>query len=82
MIYAVFLLAAALLLLVVYFRFPFLIIGLKKRYARWKAGVRRRVVQVDDHRWVYLDGGKGEAVVLVHGFGGFRWLHQIPGAHR
>jgi abhydrolase domain-containing protein 6 len=36
---------------------------------RFKAGFRRRSVQVDDHRVVYSEGGKGEPVVLLHGFG-------------
>jgi pimeloyl-ACP methyl ester carboxylesterase len=26
-------------------------------------------MQVDDHLWVYLDGGKGEIILFVHGFG-------------
>jgi pimeloyl-ACP methyl ester carboxylesterase len=30
----------------------------------------KKEVQVDDHRIVYLEGGKGETVVLLHGFGG------------
>ena len=36
---------------------------------RYKAGVRRKTVQTGDHRVVYSEGGKGEAVVLLHGFG-------------
>jgi pimeloyl-ACP methyl ester carboxylesterase len=31
--------------------------------------VRRRVVQVDDHRIVYSEGGRGDTVLLLHGFG-------------
>jgi abhydrolase domain-containing protein 6 len=42
-----------------------LLIGLE----RFSAGLRRRTVQVDDHRVVYSEGGSGEPVVLVHGFG-------------
>jgi abhydrolase domain-containing protein 6 len=33
------------------------------------AGVKRREAQVGDHRWVYLDGGKGEVILFVHGYG-------------
>jgi pimeloyl-ACP methyl ester carboxylesterase len=35
---------------------------------RYKAGVRRKTVQVGDHRIVYSEGGKGEPVLLLHGF--------------
>ncbi len=33
------------------------------------SGLRRRSLQVDEHRVVYSEGGKGEPVLLVHGFG-------------
>ena len=33
------------------------------------AGLRQHEVQVDDHRIVYSDGGHGETVLLLHGFG-------------
>ena len=33
------------------------------------AGVHRRTVQVADHRIVYSEGGKGEPILLLHGFG-------------
>ena len=36
---------------------------------RYKAGFRRKSVQVSDHRIAYSEGGKGEPVVLLHGFG-------------
>jgi pimeloyl-ACP methyl ester carboxylesterase len=40
-----------------------------KRVLRRYAGVKRYEVQVDDHRWVYLDGGRGEVILFVHGYG-------------
>ena len=40
-----------------------------RKALRWHAGLSRHTVQVDDHRWVYLEGGRGEAVLFVHGFG-------------
>src|SRR5947209_15402352 len=36
---------------------------------RFKAGFRRKSVQLGDHRIVYSEGGKGEPVLLLHGFG-------------
>jgi abhydrolase domain-containing protein 6 len=38
-------------------------------YIRRRAGLARKAVQVDDHRWVFLQGGMGETILLVHGFG-------------
>jgi pimeloyl-ACP methyl ester carboxylesterase len=39
---------------------------------RLNAGFRRRSVQIGNHHVVYSEGGKGEPVVLVHGFGSSR----------
>ncbi|HYQ59427.1 MAG TPA: alpha/beta fold hydrolase [Desulfatiglandales bacterium] len=40
-----------------------------KKAIRWHAGLSRHTLQVDDHRWVYLEGGKGDSILFVHGFG-------------
>lgn len=47
---------------------------------RWQSGVSEREIQIDDHRWRYLDGGDGPALVLVHGFTGSKenWLLAAP----
>jgi abhydrolase domain-containing protein 6 len=33
------------------------------------AGLVKKTVQVDDHQVAYLEGGMGEIIILVHGFG-------------
>lgn len=38
------------------------------RLRRHAAGLHRRVVTVNGHAIPYLDGGRGETVILVHGF--------------
>lgn len=39
-------------------------------YIRRQAGLARREVQVDDHKWVFLQGGQGgDPILFVHGFG-------------
>jgi pimeloyl-ACP methyl ester carboxylesterase len=42
-----------------------MLIGLE----RFTSGLKRRVIQVGDHQVVYSEGGHGEPVVLLHGFG-------------
>src|SRR6266404_4850072 len=36
---------------------------------RSAAGLRLREIQVDDHKIKYAEGGRGETVLLLHGFG-------------
>jgi pimeloyl-ACP methyl ester carboxylesterase len=36
---------------------------------RFSAGFRRNSIQLGDHQIAYSEGGKGEPVVLIHGFG-------------
>lgn len=55
--------------LVLCFWFPGFILDGAKRVLRWQAELTRHTVQVDDHRWVYLEGGRGETILFVHGFG-------------
>jgi abhydrolase domain-containing protein 6 len=38
-------------------------------FERFISGMHRHVVQVDDHRVVYSEGGRGDTVLLLHGFG-------------
>ena len=53
----------------VYYLFPGVIFETATHTLRWWAGLERREVQVDDHKWVYLDGGEGETILFIHGFG-------------
>jgi abhydrolase domain-containing protein 6 len=70
-----------------FFRLAGGVLEAAKRFLRWQAGVRRYEVHLDDQRWVYLDGGEGEVIVLVHGFGMEKdgwapFLKTLAGPHR
>lgn len=40
-------------------------------FERWNAGlVRKEIVLADGNHYVYLEGGRGEPLILLHGFGG------------
>ncbi|MFH0812097.1 MAG: alpha/beta hydrolase [Pseudomonadota bacterium] len=71
----------------IYFWFPDWLIESGIRALRWWVGLKRYEVQVDDHRWVYLEGGKGEPILFLHGFGADkdRWgpfLKTFRGSYR
>jgi abhydrolase domain-containing protein 6 len=52
-----------------YFFFPGVIVQTAITVARCSAGLSRQEIQVDDHRWVYVEGGKGEVLLFLHGYG-------------
>jgi abhydrolase domain-containing protein 6 len=54
---------------VIYIAFPQLIVSAMVSLARRAAAVERHVTEVDGHVIAYLEGGAGEPVVLLHGFG-------------
>jgi len=58
------------LLVAFYFLFPETVFKLAIDAQRHSANLVKKTVQVDDHSIVYLEGGKGETVLLLHGFGG------------
>jgi len=64
--------AVIVLLAAFYFLFPELAFKLAIDAQRRSADLVRKEVQVDDHRIVYLEGGTGETIVLLHGFGGYK----------
>ncbi|HMV43345.1 MAG TPA: alpha/beta hydrolase [Leptospiraceae bacterium] len=39
------------------------------RYERNKASLTKKEIQVENHKIVYLEGGEGETILLIHGFG-------------
>jgi len=63
---------AAVLLAAFYFLFPETVFKLAIDAQRSSADLVRKEVQVDDHRIVYLEGGTGETILLLHGFGGYK----------
>jgi pimeloyl-ACP methyl ester carboxylesterase len=60
----------AVLLAGFYFLFPEAVFKLAVDAQRGSADLVKKEIQVDDHKIVYLEGGKGETVLLLHGFGG------------
>ena len=64
------LLIVIVLLALLYLLFPEYVFKLAIDAQRRSADLVKKEVQVDNHKLVYLDGGKGETVVLLHGFGG------------
>jgi len=62
----------AILLAAFYFLFPKTAFELAIDAQRRSADLVKKEVQVDDHRIVYLEGGTGETIVLLHGFGGYK----------
>jgi len=62
------LIIVVLLLAAIYFLFPEPLFNLAQKAQRSSSGLVKKVVQVDDHQIAYLEGGKGETILLVHGF--------------
>jgi pimeloyl-ACP methyl ester carboxylesterase len=57
-------------ILALYYVFPELSLEPARNYLRSQAKLEKKSVTVGDHEIVYLEGGKGDPTVLVHGFGG------------
>ena len=56
-------------LVVLYYLAPGLLLRLATTLVRRAAGLKLAATQVDGHRLVYLHGGQGEPLLLLHGFG-------------
>jgi abhydrolase domain-containing protein 6 len=63
-----------------YYIFPEKIAGYLIGSARSKAGLTRKEVKIDDHTIVYLEGGQGPTVLLLHGYTGNKdnWIRFAP----
>ncbi|MCP4576312.1 MAG: alpha/beta fold hydrolase, partial [Deltaproteobacteria bacterium] len=58
------------LLILIYFFFPGLALTLAIKMERNAAGLEKHEIEIPGHHLVYLSAGKGEPLVLLHGFGG------------
>ena len=53
-----------------YYAFPEKVAGYIIDAARSKADLTKKAIKIDDHNIVYLEGGKGPTVLLLHGYTG------------
>lgn len=61
--------ATVVLLAGFYFLFPESVFNLAIDAQRRSADLMKKEVQIDDHKIVYMERGKGDTVLLLHGFG-------------
>lgn len=57
------------LLAAVYYIFPGFVFKSMIRMSWRAAGLERHEIRAANHTWAYLDGGSGETVIFLHGFG-------------
>jgi len=59
-----------------YYAFPEKVAGFMIDRARSAAGLSKKQVTIEDHNIVYLEGGKGPTILLLHGYTGEKdnWL--------
>jgi pimeloyl-ACP methyl ester carboxylesterase len=53
-----------------YYAFPEKVAGYMIGAARSQAGLIKKEIKIDDHNIVYLEGGKGPTILLLHGYTG------------
>jgi len=51
-----------------YYAFPEMVAGYIIDAARSKAGLAKKEIKIGDHHIVYLEGGKGPTILLLHGY--------------
>ena len=63
-----------------YYAFPEKVAGYMMDAARSKAGLTKKEIKIDDHNIVYLEGGKGPTILLLHGYTGSKdnWIMLAP----
>jgi pimeloyl-ACP methyl ester carboxylesterase len=63
-----------------YYTFPEKVAGLMLKAAASQAGLTKKEIQIDDHKIVYLEGGKGPTILLLHGYTGSKenWFKFAP----
>ncbi|MCK7467976.1 MAG: alpha/beta hydrolase [Desulfosudis oleivorans] len=63
-----------------YYAFPEKVAGYMMNAARSQAGLTKKEIKIDDHNIVYLEGGKGPTILLLHGYTGNKdnWLMFAP----
>jgi abhydrolase domain-containing protein 6 len=63
-----------------YYAFPEKVAGYMTAAARSYAGLTKKEIKIDDHNIVYLEGGKGPTILLLHGYMGDKdnWVMLAP----
>ena len=63
-----------------YYSFPEKVAGYMLDAARSQAGLTKKEIKIDDHNIVYLEGGKGPTILLLHGYteSKYDWLKFAP----
>jgi len=63
-----------------YYAFPEKVAGYMRDAVRSKAGLTKKEIRIDDHTIVYLEGGKGPTILLLHGYTGDKdnWALLAP----
>lgn len=64
-----------------YYAFPDKVAGYIIDTARSMAGLTKKEIKIDDHYIVYLEGGKGPTILLLHGYTGNKDNWTLFAAH-
>ena len=67
--FSVLVLMLSVLATALYYFFPGILFNSSIKLGRWKAGLIKKNIVIGDQTIAYLTGGKGEPLLLLHGFG-------------